>query len=432
MSDTPPENSSFSLRDVLSIAPFRSLWLGQISSQLGLNMLIFILALTVYQVTSSNAAVSALFLFYGVPAVLFGMTAGAVVDRIDRRFVLIACDTLRAVLGLALLPLKGNIAIVYLFVFVHALINQLYVPAEAPTIPHLVPKPLIVTANSLFTFTYYTSMAVGFAVAGPLLRLLGPEWSLLTIVVLFSLAAFNVARIPPQGEGFSAIGRIVRYHFPYIVSRVARDLSSGLRYVVASPILFDALLLLTGTQVILAILGTLGPGFADRVLEIDVRDASVVIVGPTVLGIILGALWVGNFGFHLGGKRLIRTGILSAGIIMIFISVIVRLSHIAALTALFTRPVTIGLSLILFFLLGVANSLLDVPANATLQEHAHGTMRGKVYGMLAAGIGGVGILPVVVGGVLADIIGVGKVIFILGLLILSYGLIRLRYNKIEN
>ena len=56
-------------------------------------------------------------------------------------------------------------------------------------------------------------------------------------------------------------------------------------------------------------------------------------------------------------------------------------------------------------------------------------MRGRVYGMLGAFVGGVGVLPVMLGGVLADTIGVGKVLFILGVMISLYGVYRIRYNR---
>jgi len=83
----------------------------------------------------------------------------------------------------------------------------------------------------------------------------------------------------------------------------------------------------------------------------------------------------------------------------------------------------------LFFFLGVANSMLDVPANSALQKEASGAMRGRVYGLLTAAVGGVGMLPIVLTGVLADVIGPGKVIFALGGLITLYGLWRMRYNR---
>ena len=64
------------LASVLGILPFRTLWAAQLCSQLGFAMLLFVLALRVYQLTASNTAVSVLFLTFGVPAVLFGMAAG--------------------------------------------------------------------------------------------------------------------------------------------------------------------------------------------------------------------------------------------------------------------------------------------------------------------------------------------------------------------
>ena len=165
----------------------------------------------------------------------------------------------------------------------------------------------------------------------------------------------------------------------------------------------------------MAILGTLGPGFADTVLHIDIRDVSWVVVAPTVAGIIAGALWVGNFGYRINPQLLIRIGVISAGALLIVVSILAN------------APLL--LVLILFFLLGISNALLDVPANATLQGRASRLMRGRVYGILTAAVGGVGILPVVVGGVLADVIGIRKVIFMLGAIILTYGTIRMRYNK---
>jgi len=408
---------------------FRHLWLAQICSQLAANMMLFLLALVVYQNTASNTAVSGLFLAYGIPAVLFGFLAGTVVDRLDRRQVLLVCDLLRAILVIGLFFLTHQLPLVYLLVFLNALITQFYVPSEAPLIPKLVAGNQLLIANSLFSFTYYTGMASGFILAGPLLRLLGTKPALAVLSLLFLAAAANITRLPAQEDNARSFRHLLRAHLPEIIAKVMRDLKEGLRYVRSLPALWDGLLLLTGTQVTLVLLGALGPGFADRMLAIDIRDSSVVIIGPAVIGIILGALWVANFGYRLGPRRLIRTGILSAGIILMLVSLTVKLKGIPTFTWLFADWLIFPLEITLFFLLGIANSLLDVPANSILQKEASGDMRGRVYGLLTAAVGGVGILPIVIGGILADVIGVGKVIFILGLIVFSYGIWRVRYNR---
>lgn len=398
------------------------------SSQLAMNMLLFLLGLLLYENTGSNAAVSGLFLAYGVPAVFFGMLAGVVVDRLDRRSVLMLCDITRVVLILPLFFIFHNVALVYVFVFVNAIVNQFYVPAEAPTIPRLVPPEYLVTANSLFSFTYYSSMALGFMLAGPMLRLLGEGGGFALIAVLFLLAAASVSRIPRQGAGVRSFLRIGGYSVSYVFQRIRGDLAAGVSYVSSVPALKDALLLLTGTQIILAMLGTLGPGFADRIIGIDITHASTLIIGPVVLGIIAGALWLGSAGFRLESRKLITVGVLGAGVLLMALSVGARVARTVGLS---THPTVIAFVVfgLLFFLLGVANSFLDVPANSILQKESQGSMRGRVYGVLTAAVGGVGMLPVVAGGLLADAIGIGKVILLLGVVVFGYGILRMRYNR---
>jgi MFS family permease len=421
------------IRTVLSNKAFLRLWLEQVTSQLSINMLVFSLALVMYQNTSSNAAVSGLFLAYGFPALFFGMMAGAVVDRLDRRIVLIVSNLLRALMVMILFLGSRHIGVVYLIVFINAVITQFTAPAEGPTIPQLVPKSQLISANSLFSFTFYSSTALGFITAGPLLRLFGPDGSLLFISFLFLLAAFFVSGIPPQGEGIGSLQRIFRYNIFYIIQRVLTDLAQGVRYVVNSPVLLDALLLLTGTQITMMILGTLGPGFADKILQIDVRDASMLVVGPAIIGVLFGALWMGNYGYKYKTNTLITIGILTAGTDLMLLSALVSTTNVFWFQSI-PRSIVLIVSFLLFFILGAANSLLDVPANSTLQKEADGELRGRVYGILSAVVGGIGILPVVVGGILADVIGVGKVIFALGLIIGLFGIHRLRFvpqNRVQ-
>lgn len=403
----------------MSVRPFRVLWFAQICSQLAINTLLFVLALRIYQNTGSNTAVSGLFLAYGIPSVLFGLVAGTAVDHLDKRRVLIYCDVFRGALVLLLPFLAGNIFLVYMVMFINAIITQFYVPSEAPLIPKLISSNYLVSANSLFSFTYYSSLAVGTILSGPLLRTLGPNLIFVCISILFFLAMWFEWHLPSQAADVYGFKHIFRYHVPHLVFRIFNELVAGFRYVSTIPALFDSLLLLTGTQIIFAMLGTLGPGFADRVLNIDVRDASLLIVGPAVLGIITGALWVGSFGYLLKPTRLIKIGVIGAGVLLLLIS----------FTVLFHGSAILTITMAEFFLLGFANSLLDAPANSILQQEAKGSMRGRVYGMLTASVGGVGIIPVIIGGILADMVGVSRVILILGVLILTYGIYRMKYNK---
>lgn len=409
--------------------PFMILWIGQILSQISSNMILYLLAVVVYKATGSNTAVSGLYMAFGIPSVIFGVLAGAIVDHLDRRKVIIASGILRALL-VGLLPfVTANTGVVYLVLFLSAVISQFYLPAEAPLIPQYVKERELVTANSLFSFAFYSSMALGFVFAGPTLRLLGDTGSFLFIAALFILSSWISVLLPINKESDRDLSRFLRYDFIEGIRKISGSIADGIAYVSGSKTLAECLLLLTGTQIIFAILGTLAPGFADRVMGIDIRDASVIIVGPVVGGVLLGSLWVGNFGFRYNRSKLINTGIISAGITLVIVSIVIYLKRFTNFHFLFEDQIIVPLVITLFFLLGIANSLLDVPANAMLQDQAEGDMRGRVYGVLSAAVGGIGILPVLLGGILADAIGVGKVISLLGTIIALYGIFRVRYRK---
>ena len=91
---------------------------------------------------------------------------------------------------------------------------------------------------------------------------------------------------------------------------------------------------------------------------------------------------------------------------------------------LYEQWIILPLVFFLFILLGIANSMLDVPANSILQRQTDKDVRGRVYGVLTTAIGGLGMLPIIAGGILADVFGIGKVIFFLGVAILIYAMLR--------
>ena len=327
---------------------------------------------------------------------------------------------------LSLATLGDRLVLVYLLMFLYAVINQLTMPSEAPLIPQFVPKNRLVAANSLFTFTFYGSVAAGLIASGPILRLLGRDGAYSLLFALYIVASLAVSGLPPQGEGMKSLRRIFTYDLWYIIKRFLSNMEMGIQYVVRSRDLREAVAMLTGTQITLVLLGTLGPGFADKVLRIDVRDASLLVVGPTIAGILVGALWVGKRGSRTEPSVLMQFGILAAGVILVTTSAFFA----AANTIWFSfvpRFTMLASAFGLFFFLGVANSFLDVPSNAILQRETQGDMRGRVYGILSASVGGAGILPVVVSGVLADLIGVGNVIFLLGVVVLYFGIYRRRF-----
>jgi len=417
--------------EVLKISGFRNLWFGQILSQTAANSLLFVLSISLYQATNSNTAVSLIFIVYGIPALIFGLAAGTITDKINRKHSLFFCDISRAILTLSLFLFPVHIFIIYILMFINSIITQFYVPSEGPTIPELVPANKLMTANSLFSFTYYTSLAMGSILAGPLIKIFGNKGVYIFLAGLFGLASFFIYHIKmPTHTKIISLNREI-YTILYVIKRFIANYREVVRILKSSRQTIDALIILISTQIVMAILGTLGPGFADRVLGIDLRDASILITGPAIFGIIIGAVSVGAASEKIKPDRLISFGLVAGGVILFAVSIISApfwMYYISPDMHVILRVITI----VLFFILGLANGIIDVPANSKLQQSTPENLRGRIYGILAASVGGIGILPVIAGGIMADTIGINNVFLLLSIVLVFYGYIRFSKNMISS
>jgi MFS family permease len=89
------------------------------------------------------------------------------------------------------------------------------------------------------------------------------------------------------------------------------------------------------------------------------------------------------------------------------------------------RITMLHITVFLAFILGFATSFVFVPSNAVLQEETSDEWRGKVYGLLSSLVGVVSILPVVIVGGLADLIGVRVVIMGIGIIVILIAFVRI-------
>src|SRR6266566_9020648 len=104
-----------SILHALSEKPFRYLWIGEVFTQISINLFNFFLILVVFQQTHSNTAVSGTVISFIVPPIIFGSLAGVYVDRWDKKKVLIITNLLRALLLVLLALFLKNLFAIYLF-----------------------------------------------------------------------------------------------------------------------------------------------------------------------------------------------------------------------------------------------------------------------------------------------------------------------------
>jgi dTMP kinase len=153
---------------VLSITPFRRLWIALTLSSLGdwLSLVaLSTLAATVTSTSNSAFAVSGVWLTSLLPALIFGPLAGAVADKFDRRLNMIIGDVARAVLYLSIpinlsLHFAPRLTWIYAVQFLASCASLFWTPAKDASVPNLVPPDKLEQANQLSLLSTYGTAPV--------------------------------------------------------------------------------------------------------------------------------------------------------------------------------------------------------------------------------------------------------------------------------
>ncbi len=182
--------------------PFRTMWYGQVVSELGdwLNS-IAIYALLL-QITGSGMAMAAAMMAKLLPIFFVSPVAGVVIDRIKRKTVMFTTDLLRFLIVLGFLGVhdSGDLWLLYTLVVLEISMSGFFEPARNAIIPSLIRKPDLVTANALSGSTWSVMLAFGSAVGGVVVSLLGIRTAFIIDAFTFLVSALFVSRIPGHLE----------------------------------------------------------------------------------------------------------------------------------------------------------------------------------------------------------------------------------------
>jgi MFS family permease len=405
----PPEGQSSGL---LANPRFVALFLSQIFTQVGGNMVLYGLTVQVYALTRSSTSVSILLLVFLVPAVVFGAVAGVYSDRFDRRLILVSTNVARAACFLALVFVDRNIGILYVLLAIVATLTTFFAPAEASIMPLIVEKRHLMSANGLYVFTLQASFVLGFAVLGPLFqRVVGTEVLIGIVAGMYLLAGLMCWILPsaPPGEesgpGFVAAERALTATFS--------QLREGIGYIRSHRSIFWSLLYLAITASLIGVLGVLGPDFAVKVLGLSENDF-VIIVLPLGAGLVVGILTLSVYGKYVPRQRLIETGLVAIAISLIILGLAQRLTFISSGNGFFSL---LAVVMAVAFAAGVSYAFVAVPAQTQLQEELPSEVRGRVFGILNMLVSLASFVPIIIVGPVADLIGTPAVIVISAIIV---------------
>lgn len=395
---------------------FFAIWTGQAFSLLGSQLVQFALVWWLTSSTGSATVLATATLFAILPQVFISPFAGALVDRWNRRLVMIAADSLVALttVGLIVLASAGNLQVwhVYAAMLLRSTFGAFHFPAFAASTSLLVPEKHLARINGL-NEGLRGLMGIAAPPLGALLLSLLPLHSVLTVdVVTAALAVLPLLLIAvPQPAQLS----VSTHANP--ARAVAIDIVEGFRYVRAWPGLMMLMFVAMGLNLVLAP----SMSFAPLLVTQHFRGGAVQLgwlQSALGVGVIAGGLALGVWG---GFKRRILTSL--AGILIL--SSGVALMGLAPATMLW-----VGIAAM--FIMGFGNPMANGPIFAILQSTVRPEMQGRVMSLLNAGASAMMPIGLLIAGPLADQVGVRTLYLAGGILCASIALVCLFLRPLMN
>jgi MFS family permease len=394
-------------RSLLRNRNYTLLWLGQLVSVFGdrlhqIALLVLVSALTANDLGQIGLVIATI----GLPSLLFGLFAGALVDRWKRRNVMLISDLIRVVLVASIPSLaRIDIAWVYIITFLLTTVSLFFRPAKDAIMPDIVPEHGLLAANSLSSATDTTMEVLGYPLAG---ALVGGLMGSLAGGVGIDLAFYIDA-------GTYLFSAVMIYHMsvPNVRSaqgqaslkNLVRMVTSGLRFVRSSaPLLTNTLLIALGALVASGSL-TLAYGYATEVANSGAFGYSI-LEAALGLGNVVGALWIGRWGGRYPKGRLILIGLIVLGLTNTFLALSPDMWFATAMMA--------GA--------GVANMLFFIPSVTLVQQLTPDEFRGRVLSFRSPMIMVSFIVSNVLLGLGAKLYGVQPMLGLSGGLLLLVGL----------
>lgn len=383
-------------QNVLANRDFRLLWLAQIVSSFGDALTNLTLLILVNHLTGSVAAIATFTVLVAIPTVVLGLFAGVMVDRFDRRKIMLVSDAVRAamVLGLILVPNSGQLWLVYALGVLQSVVGTFFGPARTAMVKQVVPQEQLLQANSLAQTGTVISSMLGGSLAGALYGLTNQFWlafalDSLTFVISFGLV-LAVRAVPfVSNLRFTSLGSVLI------------PLRDGLGLITKDRVLFALLLAFSVTMFGLGAVNVLFLPLIVNVLKVPTTWLGVIEAAQTAGMIVSGAV-VAGLAARIRPARLVVLGLMA----------------LALLTASINLAGNALMVAVILFGFGLTIVPLQASSSALMQSRVPLEAMGRVGSSFSVSAQGANLVSMAMAGALGTVIGIGNVFLVSGGIVL--------------
>jgi len=282
------------LRPKTGVAAFFTIWAGQLVSLIGSGLTGFALAVWVYERTGSVTQFSIMALATTLPGIVLAPFTGALVDRWDRRKVMLLADTGSALCTVSIAALVGadslSLAAVVALSALSSTFESLQSPAFDSAVTLLVPEERLGNYNGLMQLGQAIPRVVSPILAGVLVDRIGLSGVIVIdfTTYLIGVTATLLTRVPmPAAPAASAEGSDDKPSF-------ASELTAGWRYLSAHPTLLVVLAFFAITYFSIGIVNVSGPALVLSFASAASLGSALSMAGlGFVAGSVLMSVWGG-------------------------------------------------------------------------------------------------------------------------------------------
>lgn len=355
---------------ILRQRDFALLWFAGLISMTGNWTLFVALPITIYELTGSALATSAILIVRLVPMLILGSVAGVFVDRWDRKRTMVVSNLVRAPILLALFVVDSpdRIWIAFTVAFVVSILGQFFSPAENALLPRLVGEEHLVTANVLNALNDNLARLIGPAIGGLIAARFGLGGVAAIDAASFVIAAGMIAgihasakpeRSQPPGD-HAAAGAL---------RSVLTEWKAGLRLIPQNRSLSVVFGIIAISSLGEGVMGTAFWVYIDQALHGGAREAGWLMSAQAVGGL-AGGLIIGSRARMSSPIRLLGWGAIFLGLIDLMI---------------FNYPAFIPgvwLGVVFMAIVGIPATAFSSGYTTTIQTESEDEFQGRIFGAL--------------------------------------------------
>lgn len=399
-------------RQIFRNKAFRLFWFGFTLSTMGDVAARVALTWFVFELTNSSQALGLLALTYTGPVIISGLFIGSLLDRFDRRTVMIVDNLFRGIIML-LIPLLhffGLLALwhVYLASFVYGSLVMISLAGSPALLPDLVDEDELDTANALETLSYTLSSVAGPLFAGFLIPLIGAPFVVMLDALSYLLFAvlLMLMVIPQHAKPIATIENEAE--------KVDYRLADAGRLLFKNPILLSTTLMFMAVNL----------GFGAFLVLLPIISTNVLNGGSGLYGTLLGVLAIGE----------LISSIL-AGTIDLPIASGKRIGLAQVLSGLTLSLLLINFSIpmaiISMFLFGIFSAPLTIWAQTLRMKIIPAALRGRTFALLRTLMQSTNPAGGMFGGFMLPLLGMPVLVALSATIIGIPGLIGLRIRALR-